>query len=127
MGLQTLGYIGLRTANLEDWTAYASRFLGMQLVDKSRGTATFRMDDKKQRLVVHEDAGDAPGFFGWEVDDAAALDAYAANLERHKVPFARGSRALAEERKVRDLIVLSDPAGNRLEIFHGAETTTDQF
>ena len=60
MSLQTLGYIGLRTKNLEDWTAYASRFLGMQLVDKSRGTASFRMDDKKQRLVVHEDAGDAP-------------------------------------------------------------------
>ena len=83
MSLQTLGYIGLRTKNLEDWTAYAERFLGMQLVDKSRGTASFRMDDKKQRLVVHEDAGDAPGFFGWEVADAAALDAYAANLERH--------------------------------------------
>src|SRR6476646_7976270 len=127
MSLQTLGYIGLRTKNLEDWTAYASRFLGMQLVDKSRGTASFRMDDKKQRLVVHEDAGDAAGFFGWEVADAAALDAYAANLERHKVSFARGSRALAEERKVRDLIVLNDPAGNRLEIFHGAETTTDPF
>ena len=127
MSLQTLGYIGLRTKNLEDWTAYASRFLGMQLVDKSRGTASFRMDDKKQRLVVHEDAGDAPGFFGWEVADAAALDAYAANLERHKVSFARGSRALAEERKVRDLIVLQDPAGNRLEIFHGAETTTEPF
>ena len=60
MSLQTLGYIGLRTKNLEDWTAYASRFLGMQLVDKSRGTASFRMDDRKQRLVVHEDAGDAP-------------------------------------------------------------------
>ena len=37
MGLETLGYIGLRTANLEDWTAYASRFLGMQLVDSPRG------------------------------------------------------------------------------------------
>ena len=42
MSLQTLGYIGLRTKNLEDWTAYANRFLGMQLVDKSRGTASFR-------------------------------------------------------------------------------------
>ena len=78
MSLQTLGYIGLRTKNLEDWTAYASRFLGMQLVDKSRGTASFRMDDRKQRLVVHEDDADAPGFYGWEVADAAALDAYAA-------------------------------------------------
>ena len=43
------------------------------------------------------------------------------------MPFARGSRALAEERKVRDLIVLNDPAGNRLEIFHGAETTSEPF
>jgi len=61
------------------------------------------------------------------VADAAALDAYAANLERHKVSFARGSRALAEERKVRDLLVLHDPAGNRLEIFHGAEITSEPF
>ena len=61
MSLQTLGYIGLRTKNLDDWTAYASRFLGMQLVDKSRGTASFRMDDKKQRLVVNESDAEAPG------------------------------------------------------------------
>src|SRR4029079_18237228 len=108
MSLQTLGYIGLRTKNLEDWTAYAGRFLGMQLVDKSRGTASFRMDDKKQRLVVHEDADDAAGFFGWEVTDAAALDAYAARLEGHKVPFARGSRALAEGRKGRELLGLKE-------------------
>lgn len=127
MSLRALGYVGLRTRNLADWTAYASRFLGMQLVDKARGTASFRMDDRKQRLVVHEADGEAAGFFGWEVADAAALDAYAANLERHKVRFARGSRALAEERKVRDLIVLSDPAGNQLEIFHDAETTTEPF
>jgi 2,3-dihydroxybiphenyl 1,2-dioxygenase len=127
MTLQTLGYIGLRTKNLEDWTAYASRFLGMQLVDKSRGTATFRMDDRKQRLVVQEDTIDTPGFYGWEVADAAALDAYGARLEQHKVPFARGSRALAEERKVKDLIVFNDPVGNRLEVSHGAEITTDPF
>src|SRR5437764_12051319 len=99
----------------------------MQLVDQSRGTASFRMDDKKQRLVVHEDSGDAPGFFGWEVADAAALDAYAANLERHKVSFARGSRALVEERKVRDLIVLQHPARNWPELFHGVPTTLDPF
>ena len=42
------------------------------------------------------------------------------------MPFARGSRALAEERKVRDLIVFSDPAGNRLEVFL-AENATGSF
>jgi 2,3-dihydroxybiphenyl 1,2-dioxygenase len=127
MLLQTLGYIGVRTQNLDDWTGYAARFLGMQMVDKSRTTASFRMDDRKQRFVVNQHETEAPGFYGWETADAAGLEAVAANLDRHKVPVARGSRALAEERRVRDLIVFSDPAGNRLEVFHGAETTNDPF
>ncbi len=38
--------------------------------------------------------------------------------------FARGARALADERRVKDLIVFSDPVGNRIEVFHGAETTS---
>ena len=127
MSLETLGYIGLRTKNLDDWIAYGTRFLGMQLVDRSRASLAFRMDDRKQRLIVHDDGGEGAGFFGWEVPDAGALNALAARLERRRVSFARGSRALAEERKVRDLIVLHDPAGNRLEIFHGAETTSEPF
>ena len=35
--------------------------------------------------------------------------------------------ALADERHVKDLIVLNDPLGNRLEMFHGAETASDPF
>src|SRR5687767_8716135 len=101
----SFGYMGIRSSKLEDWAAYGSRFLGMQLVDKSNGTLTFRMDDRKQRLVVSQDGGEGPAFYGWEVADAAALDAYGAQLERHGVTVARGSRALAEQRKVRDLIV----------------------
>ena len=45
MGLDALGYVGIRTKNLDDWAAYGTRFLGMQLVDKSRGTLALRMDD----------------------------------------------------------------------------------
>ena len=40
---------------------------------------------------------------------------------------ARGARALADERRVKDLIVLADPLGNRLEVFHGPETATEPF
>ena len=53
--------------------------------------------------------------------DAAALNALAAHLEKSNVKIARGSRALADERRVKDLIVFSDPIGNRLEVFHGPE------
>src|SRR5215475_4704221 len=127
MTIQSLGYVGIRTKSLEDWTAYGSQFLGMQMVDKSRSALAFRMDDRKQRVVITEDGGEGPAFYGWEVADAAALDNVAAALERAGVAVARGARALAEERRVKDLIVCADPAGNRVEIFHGAETTTDPF
>ena len=85
------------------------------------------MDDRKQRIVIDADGGEGIKFFGWEVADAAALDAFAGHLEAKGIRVARGSRALADERYVKDMIVLNDPAGNRLEIFHGAETTSEPF
>jgi 2,3-dihydroxybiphenyl 1,2-dioxygenase len=127
MTTQSLGYLGVRAKNLDDWGRYGTGLLGLQRVDRSRSTTAFRMDDRKQRIVVDADGGEGIGFFGWEVADAAALEAAAARLEAAGVAVARGSRALADERRVADLIVLADPAGNRLEIFHGAEVADDPF
>src|SRR5271156_362772 len=127
MKLQSLGYVGVRTRNIDEWATYATRFLGMQMVEKSWGTLALRMDDRKQRVVISADEGEGLGFYGWEVSDAAALDALAAHLEQRSVTVARGSHALADERRVRDLIVFADPAGNRLEAFHGSEIATEPF
>jgi 2,3-dihydroxybiphenyl 1,2-dioxygenase len=127
MTVQALGYIGVRAKSLEDWAGYGSNFLGLQRIDKSRSTMAFRMDDRKQRILVDADGGQGIGFFGWEVADAAALDALAARLEAAGTKVARGSRALADERHVRDLVVAGDPAGNRLEFFHGAASASDPF
>jgi len=124
---QSLGYVGLRAKDLGDWASYGSGLLGLQRIDKSRSTLAFRMDDRKQRIIVDADGGEGIGFFGWEVADAAALDALAARLDNVEVKVAHGARALADERHVKDLIVLSDPQGNRLEIFHGAETASEPF
>jgi 2,3-dihydroxybiphenyl 1,2-dioxygenase len=127
MELQAFGYIGIRSKNLDDWVAYGTRFLGMQLVDRSRASLAFRMDDRRQRVIVHDDGGEGAGFFGWEVPDAGALSALAARLERGGLSVAAGSRALAEERRVKDLIVFHDPVGTRLEAFHGGETASEPF
>jgi 2,3-dihydroxybiphenyl 1,2-dioxygenase len=124
---QAFGYVGVRAKDLSDWASYGSGLLGLQRVDKSRATLAFRMDDRKQRVIVQANGGEGIGFFGWEVADAAALDALAGQLETARIDVARGARALADERHVKDLIVLHDPQGNRLEIFHGAETTTEPF
>ncbi|MFL6975768.1 MAG: VOC family protein, partial [Xanthobacteraceae bacterium] len=127
MAVQALGYVGIRAKGLDDWAAYGSRLLGLQRIDKSRSTLAFRMDDRKQRIIVDADGGDGIGFFGWEVADAAALDALAARLEQNGVTIARGSAALADERRVKDLIVFNDPVGNRREAVYGSETTSDPF
>jgi 2,3-dihydroxybiphenyl 1,2-dioxygenase len=127
MSVQALGYLGIRAKALDDWGTYGTRLLGLQRIDRSASSVAFRMDDRKQRLIVEADGGEGIAFFGWEVADASALDALAARLEQSGVGIARGTRALADERRVRDLIVTADPVGNRVEIFHGAETTADPF
>ena len=70
MDIQGLGYVGVRAKSLEDWTSYGTRFLGMQLTDKSAQSLALRMDDRKQRVIVHQDGGEGVGYFGWEVADA---------------------------------------------------------
>ena len=125
--VQALGYIGVRADSLDDWSSYAGGLLGLQRVDKGGNTIAFRMDDRKQRIVVDGSGGNGVSFFGWEAADAAALDAIAARLETAGAKVARGARTLADERHVKDLIVSADPFGNRLEIFHGAETAADAF
>ena len=127
MSVQSLGYVGIRAKSLDDWGDYGTKLLGLQRVDKSASSLAFRMDDRKQRIIVDQDGGAGVGFFGWEVADAAALEALAGKLEAAGVKVTSGARALADERRVKDLIVLADPLGNRVEIFHGAETAADPF
>jgi 2,3-dihydroxybiphenyl 1,2-dioxygenase len=127
MQVEALGYVGARAKDLGDWASYGSGLLGLQRVDKSRSTLAFRMDDRKQRIIVTADGGEGIDVFGWEAKDAAALDALAAKLEAAGVKVTRGTRALADERMVKDLIVTADPLGNRIEIFHGAEVASEPF
>jgi 2,3-dihydroxybiphenyl 1,2-dioxygenase len=124
---QALGYVGVRARDLGDWASYGTGLLGLQRIDKSRSSMAFRMDDRKQRILIDADGGEGIGFYGWEMANAAALDVLGAHLEKSEIKVARGSRALADERHVKDLIVLNDPLGNRLEMFHGAETASDPF
>jgi 2,3-dihydroxybiphenyl 1,2-dioxygenase len=125
--LTALGYIGVRSARLNDWSSYATGLLGMQQVDRAGGVRAFRMDDRKQRLVVTGEQGEGLAFLGWEVADAAGLEALAARLDAQGVEVRRAQRSLADERHVADLIVFDDPAGNRLEVFHGPAVASDPF
>src|SRR5215470_13864144 len=103
MALDSLGYFGVRTRSLDDWSSFGQKLLGLQLIDRSAKTLTFRMDDRRQRIVVHEDAataGERAAFMGWEVANVRALDDLAGSLEAKGVRVHRAPRATAEERRV---------------------------
>ena len=127
MTIQAFGYLGVGSDKFDDWTQFATNWLGMQAVDRGAGMRAFRMDDRKQRLVIDNSLPAGQRYFGWEVADAAALDALAAKLEAAGVAVTREPASLADARLVRELISFADPAGNRLEAFHGAQVADEPF
>lgn len=122
-----LGYIGVRTRSLDDWQAYGTRLLGMQIADRSAKTLALRMDDRRQRLLVVEDGGTGIGAFGWEMADATALEAAANRIEAGGLNVERGSAALADQRRVAALVGFDDPLGNRIELYCGPELAGEPF
>ena len=51
MAVKALSYIGVNSDKLEDWSDYSEKCLGMQRVDRGKGTLSFRMDDHKLSLI----------------------------------------------------------------------------
>ncbi len=127
MALQALGYVGFGSADLDGWRQFGTGLVGLQAVERSASLLAFRMDDRKQRIVIDRSMPDGGRFFGWEVADAAALDALAARLEAVGIAVTAEPQTLADNRRVRGLISFHDPAGNRLEAFHGAEIADTPF
>src|SRR6476620_12639437 len=98
MEVQALGYVGIGASDLAGWTDFATNWLGMQMVERGNACRAFRMDDRRQRLVVDRSLADGERYFGFEVADVAALEAVAARLEAQGVAVRREHAALADQR-----------------------------
>jgi 2,3-dihydroxybiphenyl 1,2-dioxygenase len=125
--IQALGYVGFGSADLDGWRQFGTGLVGLQAVERSPSLLSFRMDDRKQRIVIDRSMPDGARFFGWELADAAALDQLAARLESANIDVTAELPTLADTRRVRGLISFRDPAGNRLEAFYGAEIADTPF
>jgi 2,3-dihydroxybiphenyl 1,2-dioxygenase len=122
-----LGYVGFGSSALDDWRQVGTGLVGLQAIENSPSMLVFRMDDRKQRIVIDRAMADGERFFGWEVKDAAALEALAARLDKAGIDVTAEPQSMADNRGVRGLISFRDPAGNRLEAFHGAAIDDTPF
>lgn len=127
MEIKALGYLGIGSSRAEEWRDLATKLLGMQQVDMGGGSMSFRMDDRKQRLVIDPNAPEPLSFIGWEVSSNEDLNSLADRLDRQGIKVVEGSSALADQRYVKRLIIFQDPEGNRLEAFCGPHVASDPF
>ena len=109
MEIQALGYVGIGASDLADWTEFATNWLGMQTVERGNAVRAFRMDDRAQRLIVDRSLAEGDRYFGWEVADAAALDALARGWRRLVSRCGASRRRWPRQRCVRGLISFADP------------------
>src|SRR5450631_4834196 len=63
MADQALGYLGIGTQDIDEWSDFATRQLGLRLVDRGVSRRAFRVDDRRQRVVVDKERPDAERFF----------------------------------------------------------------
>ncbi|MDO8877059.1 MAG: VOC family protein [Pseudolabrys sp.] len=127
MAIAALGYIGVRSDKLDDWSDFAGNLLGMQKIDRGGRALAFRMDDKAQRLIVADEPGETLAFMGWEVEQRSDLDLYAARLETAGTRVAHAPKALADQRFVEEMVAFDDPMGNRVELFWKPMIASDPF
>lgn len=119
MSVLALGYIGVDARDLDAWRAFGTDVLAMQIIESGPGALALRMDERCQRVLVQRGAGDGPAFFGFETGGERELKETAGKLEAAGISVTCASERELALRRVDDMVWCRDPAGNRIELFHG--------
>jgi 2,3-dihydroxyethylbenzene 1,2-dioxygenase len=117
-----LSYMGIGVKNLDEWKSYAAEILGMEVADEGeRDRCYLRMDYWHHRIVLHANGTDDLEYLGLRVAGAEEFGAMQQQLSAAGITFRVGSEEEAAERRVLEVMKLTDPGGNPIEIFHGPE------
>ncbi|QRY52122.1 VOC family protein [Mycolicibacterium septicum] len=128
MSIKALGYMRIEATDVAAWRQFGVKVLGMVEGEGSIPDALYlRMDDFAARLVIVPGDQDRLLVSGWEVADAPALQILRESLSKAGVDFVEGTRDEIRERRVEGFIRFSDPAGNVLEAFYGAQYLGRRF
>ncbi len=117
-----LGYVRFGVSSLEEWRAFATDLVGLEIGDDSEpGRLYLRSDLWHHRVALEEDGSDDLIGMGLRVAGPAEFAAMQAHLAELGVPYELADSELARDRHVLELLTLSDPAGIPIEIFHGPQ------
>lgn len=113
--LHDIRYVRIGCEDLDTSVAFATEVLGLELMERDANAAYLRGDDRDHNICYTRgrESGQATG---WEVGSMEALDDAAASLEAAGVRIRAGTAAEREQRRVRGLVMVTDPTGNSIEL-----------
>jgi len=129
MNVRSLGYVRIESTDPAKWLEYGTEVLGLMVAPgmPDDGNVYLKMDARPYRFAICPGARDRLALCGWELYDAADFEHAMDRLKEARVDFERGTAEECANRRVRDLIRLQDPAGNALELYHGADLDYAKF
>ena len=115
IAIEQLRYVRLGTVDLPGAVKFATRILGLEVVDESPDQVSFRSDFRDHTLVFTEDANRAQTV-GFELRDAEALERAADMLARHGYQIVPGTADAAAQRKVKAFLSFKDETGITIDL-----------
>ncbi|HYD62896.1 MAG TPA: VOC family protein [Noviherbaspirillum sp.] len=123
--IRGLGYVIVEATDVSRWRDYGEQVLGMQSEQGHDGALYLKMDERAYRFAIVPGKEDRYFASGWEVANAGAFAAALAALKPYEVRM--GTEAEYALRKVQQMCWVTDPSGNRHEIFWGAKSGFQRF
>lgn len=127
--ISSLGYVGLGVTSLDEWQAFATDILGMQIGSRDGNVMKLRMDEYLQRFLLVENGKDDLIFAGWEFNSATELEEYVSEIRAKGVEVHELTDEERALRHVEKAYAVQDPSGYDHEFFfgHGVAKLSDQF
>ena len=121
-----LGYVSFGVSDLAAWRDFAGNLLGLEVFEEPAepDRLYLRTDYWHHRIIVEENPADDLLAAGLRVAGVEEFNAMQDVLKDAGVAFEIGGKDLAQSRRVLEIMKLSDPAGNPIEIFHGPRIDT---
>lgn len=129
MNIRSLGYVVIESTEPAAWLEFGTDVIGMMAAPNmpDDGSVYLKMDARPFRFAVVPAERNGLKLCGWELHSAGDFDAACAELDAAGVSYSAGTPEECRSRRVTRLVRLQDPAGNSLELYHGAELDYGKF
>lgn len=115
INLWDIRYVRLGTQNLASASEYARQIVGLESARKEGGAEYFRSDGRDHTLVYFE-GNPQHHTVGFELRNAAELDAAASLLDQREIDVHHGTADECEQRRVKAFINFRDLTGNSIDL-----------